>query len=444
MTSMEVKIISRETIKPSTPTLSHHGTYHLSFLEQINPRTYTPVVYFYPKEESDSDHNPNFGDKSNQLKRSLSEILAKYYPFSGRIRDRVSIDCNDEGVIFVEARIKVKLSEILEHPKDEVLDLLFTDNLQWNDDSNLTVILAIQVSFFDCGGMAIGICMSHKVADTCTMINFINDWAAITRDHKADQYVSPEFIAATVFPQGEIPLLPQSVIEKGDYVSKRFVFAAPKVAALKAMVCDKVQNPSKVEVVTAFIHRCAISALKSNSGSLLNPSTLLIQTVNLRGRMVPPLPKSSVGSMVWFYAVPTAEDESVIELHDLVSQMKERMAHFCVTYAEKFGKEWPLIFMECMKDSRKLFQKQNLVVYRCSSWCRFPVYEADFGWGKPIWVTIASCVMKNSIFLIDTRNGEGIEAHVNLEKQHMDVFARDAELLAFASLNPSANIDYNM
>lgn len=438
--SMEVEIVSRETIKPSTPTLPHYRTYNLSFLEQLNPRTYTPIVYFYPKEASASDHYPNFCDKSNQLKKSLSETLAIYYPFSGRIKDRVSIDCNDEGVIFVEARIKVQLSQILEQPKDEVLDLLFTDKLQWNDDSNLTVILAVQVSFFDCGGMAIGICMSHKVADTSTMINFINDWAAMTRDHKADQYVSPKFIAATVFPRGEIPLPPESVIEKGDCISKRFVFDASKVAALKTLVCDKVQNPTRVEVVTSFIHRCVISALKSNSGSLSNPNTLLIQTVNMRARMVPPLPKSSVGSMVWYYAVSTAEDESVIELHELVTQMKERMAQFCGTYLEKFGKEWPSIFLECMEESRKSFHIQNLVVYRCSSWCRFPIYEADFGWGKPIWVTIASCVLKNTIFLIDTRNGEGIEVYVNLEKQHMDMFERDPELLAFASLNPSVLI----
>ncbi|KAL6193173.1 hypothetical protein ACLB2K_034257 [Fragaria x ananassa] len=396
--SMEVEIVSRETIKPSTLTLPHYRTYNLSFLEQLNPRTYTPIVYFYPKEASASDHYPNFCDKSDQLKKSLSETLAIYYPFSGRIKDRVYIDCNDEGVIFIEARIKVQLSQILEQPKDEELDLLFTDKLQWNDDSNLTVILAVQVSFFDCGGMAVGICMSHKVADTSTMINFINDWAAMTRDHKADQYVSPKFIAETLFPRGEIPLPPESVIEKGDCISKRYVFDASKIAALKAL------------------------------------------TVNMRARMVPPLPKSSVGSMVWYYAVSTAEEESVIELHELVTQMKERMAQFCGTYLEKFGKEWPSIFLECMEESRKSFHIQNLVVYRCSSWCRFPIYEADFGWGKPIWVTIASCVLKNTIFLIDARNGEGIEVYVNLEKQHMDMFERDPELLAFASLNPSVLI----
>lgn len=74
---MEVEIICRETVKPSGPTPPHHRRYNLSFLEQMNPRTYTPLVYFYPKEDTDSD-NPNFGDKSNQLKKSLSETLAKY------------------------------------------------------------------------------------------------------------------------------------------------------------------------------------------------------------------------------------------------------------------------------------------------------------------------------------------------------------------------------
>ncbi|KAM2765434.1 hypothetical protein COP1_021485 [Malus domestica] len=432
--TMEVEIISREIIKPSTPTPPHLRTHNLSFLEQNTPRTYLPVVYFYHKESSASTKGDH---KSNQLKKSLSEILSKYYPFAGRIRDRASVDCNDEGVAFVEARVRnIKLSEILEHPEDTWLDLLFTDNLQWNDDSSLSVIFAVQVSFFDCGGMAIGICMSHKVADTSTVANFINDWAA---RNKCDQYVpSPLFIGADTFPQGDMPLFPETVLEKGDCVTKRFVFDAPKIASLKAIVADKVQNPTRVEVVTALIYSCAISALRSTSQSSLNP-TVFIHAVNLRTRVIPPLPKNSVGSMIWAFTLSTAED-GVIELHDLVTQMKQSMTRFCDSYAQKFRGEdqWPAIFKECTQALRKEFSIANLMTYRCSSWCRFPVYEADFGWGKPIWVTIASCSLKNAIFLIDTRNGEGIEAYVNLEKQQLDVFERDAQLLAFASLNPSA------
>ena len=44
------------------------------------------------------------------------KTLSRYFPFSGRIRDRAFVDCNDEGVVFLEARVKCMLSEILENP----------------------------------------------------------------------------------------------------------------------------------------------------------------------------------------------------------------------------------------------------------------------------------------------------------------------------------------
>lgn len=122
--------------------------------------------------------------------------------------------------------------------------------------------------------------------------------------------------------------------------------------------------------------------------------------------------------------------------------MKESLTSFCKRYAEKFiGEEWPKLIMECMKETKQLFHGDDLAVYRYSSWCRFPIYEADFGWGKPIWVTIGGCELKNSIIMMDTRSGDGIEAIVNLEKEDMDVFEKDLELLQFASLNPSAVLE---
>ncbi|TQD77514.1 hypothetical protein C1H46_036944 [Malus baccata] len=237
----------------------------------------------------------------------------------------------------------------------------------------------------ECGGMALGIGMSHKIADASTIINFVNDWAAVARD----QYVpSPEFVAENIFPQVDLPLFPEAVPEKSDCVAKRFVFDATKIAALKALVVDKVQNPTRVEVVAAFFYSCAISALRLTSGSSSNP-TVLTQSVNLRTRMF---------------------------------RRKD---------------QWPVIFQECLQESMVEFSRSNLVMYKCTSWCRFPIYEVDFGWGKPIWITVPSCTTKDCFILIDTKNGEEIEAYMNLEKQQLDVFERDEELLAFASLNPS-------
>lgn len=48
-------------------------------------------------------------------------------------------------------------------------------------------------------------------------------------------------------------------------------------------------------------------------------------------------------------------------------------------------------------------------------WCRFGHYDVDFGWGKTKWVTHtgssdANTTFFNSVFLIDTPPGDGIEA----------------------------------
>jgi len=78
-----------------------------------------------------------------------------------------------------------------------------------------------------------------------------------------------------------------------------------------------------------------------------------------------------------------------------------------------------------------------------TSWCNFGLYDIDFGWGKPMWVSLvgsnddSEIVFRNLVILMDTRSGDGIEAWVVLEKEDMTMLAQDKELLAFASLDPS-------
>ena len=53
--------------------------------------------------------------------------------------------------------------------------------------------------------------------------------------------------------------------------------------------------------------------------------------------------------------------------------------------------------------------------FNCSSWCRFPLYEADFGCGKPVWVTPvlpSPLGVNNFILLMDAKDGDGIELYV--------------------------------
>jgi shikimate O-hydroxycinnamoyltransferase len=45
--------------------------------------------------------------------------------------------------------------------------------------------------------------------------------------------------------------------------------------------------------------------------------------------------------------------------------------------------------------------------------------------------------VKNAIVLMDTRDGDGIEAIVNMKENDMIMFEHNVELLQYVSLNPS-------
>ncbi|GLT69019.1 hypothetical protein SLA2020_412040 [Shorea laevis] len=78
-----------------------------------------------------------------------------------------------------------------------------------------------------------------------------------------------------------------------------------------------------------------------------------------------------------------------------------------------------------------------------TSWCNFGLYDIDFGWGKPMWVSCvgssndSETVFLNTIILMDTRSGDGIEAWVRLDQEDMTMLAQDKELLDFASFDLS-------
>ncbi|MFS7926496.1 putative deacetylvindoline O-acetyltransferase [Helianthus anomalus] len=74
--------------------------------------------------------------------------------------------------------------------------------------------------------------------------------------------------------------------------------------------------------------------------------------------------------------------------------------------------------------------------YTCSSLCGYPFNKVDFEWGKPMATAIAlRSAGQNSFVLMDTADGDGIQAHVSLESQDMEIFQNDKELLSFCQIN---------
>lgn len=72
-----------------------------SNVDLVVPRFHTPSVYFYRPTGA-----ANFFD-ANVLKEALSRALVHFYPMAARLKrdedGRIELDCNAEGVLFVEA-----------------------------------------------------------------------------------------------------------------------------------------------------------------------------------------------------------------------------------------------------------------------------------------------------------------------------------------------------
>lgn len=58
-----------------------------------------------------------------------------------------------------------------------------------------------------------------------------------------------------------------------------------------------------------------------------------------------------------------------------------------------------LVRKACDQENRGREEDGSNRWFRFSSWCRFPFYEADFGWGKTIWVGSALRVNNACVFL---------------------------------------------
>ncbi|XP_055814704.1 stemmadenine O-acetyltransferase-like [Solanum dulcamara] len=427
---VEIEVISKEIlIKPCTPTPIEFRHYNLSYLDQIIPPIFMPLVYFYPASDLFSNT-----ERSDKIKLSLSEALAKFYPLAGRVVDNLYVDCNDEGVPYVEVVVKCNLADIISNPIPNELNKFIPYEL----DEVKDVGLVVQVNFFECGGMAIGIGISHKLADAASCFMFINTWAAIAC---RQCHLSPFFDSATLFPPKDASLVRDVCLEiqRENILTKRFVFSNSDISALRDEYADQRMKgsvferiglrPSRILALSAFLWSRFMATVHSERDP--NKIYAVTHSVNLRGRTDPPLPESLFGNIMRSaFVVPFFDKGSEDEVFEFMNQMRESIQEINNNFVSQLRKndQQHLNFLQERANDKR---KGHMALLSFTSLCKFPLYEADFGWGKPIWVGSARLATKNIIGFMDTKLGDGVEAWVNLEADDMAKFEADKKLLAF-------------
>ncbi|KAM7481040.1 hypothetical protein LguiB_005623 [Lonicera macranthoides] len=203
-------------------------------------------------------------------------------------------------------------------PEDEATGLVFLAGLIWANPNNSLSLLVVQLTNFECGGMSIAVCLSHKLSDVTKKGEEFDDEEVQSLNNGS--------------PNGDISL-----------------------------------DASRYEGLTALLYKCGTSATTANSG-FFSP-TVMLHAVNMRPRVLPALPKTTMGNITSIFMTSTRND-SENNLKTLVEKIKK--GNTTLRGVKKLdASEYLLMLQEFPYDKFKFFL--------CSSFCWMQLYKVDFG-----------------------------------------------------------------
>ncbi|GFS38970.1 hydroxycinnamoyl-CoA shikimate/quinate hydroxycinnamoyl transferase [Actinidia rufa] len=389
---MKIHVKESTIICPARDTPKHN--LWSSDLDLLVPRVHIQTVYFYGP-----NGTKNFFD-TNVLKRALSDVLVPFYPVAGRLRrdsdGKFEIYCNGEGVLFVEAESDAVVNKFGDFtPCPELRQLVPTVDYSANDSSY--PLLVLQVTFFKCGGVCLGVGFHHTLADGCSAIHFINSWSDMTR---GISITIPPFIDRTpLIPRdppspmfNHIEYDPPPTMITPQQTQEFLSSPKPNSTSILKITLDQInnlkakskkdkdpQNCSTYEALAAHVWRCVCVARDLCD----NQPTKLYVATDGRSRLRPPLPPGYFGNTL-FTATSTALagdlksqplNCTVKRIHEALMRMDNNYMRSALDYLALQPNLTALI------RGARTFQCPNLNVV---SWIRLPIHDADFGWGRPV------------------------------------------------------------
>nr|QQH14907.1 hydroxycinnamoyl CoA quinate transferase isoform 2 [Cirsium japonicum] len=430
----KMKLTVKESlmVKPSKPTPNQR--IWNSNLDLVVGRIHILTVYFYR-----SNGSLNFFDPG-VLKKALADVLVSFFPMAGRLGidgdGRVEINCNGEGVLFVEAEANCSIDDFGEiTPSPELRKLAPT--VDYSGQISSYPLFITQVTRFNCGGVSLGCGLHHTLSDGLSSLHFINTWSDKARGLSV---AIPPFIKRSLLRARDPPT---AIFEHLEYQSPPSIITRsenqnspsdPKIAstAILRLTLDQINGLkskakgdgrvylSTYEILAAHLWRCACKARGLSDDQ---PTKLYVATDG-RSRLNPPLPLGYLGNVV-FTATPIAKSgefksESLADtakrIHSELAKMDDQYLRSAIDYLELQPDLTALV------RGPTYFASPNLNI---NSWTRLPIYESDFGWGRPIFMGPANILYEGTIYIIPSPSGDrSVSLAVCLDPDHMSMFKK--------------------
>lgn len=400
-------------------------------VDLVVPRFHTPSVYFYRPTGASNFFDPQI------LKEALSKSLVPFYPMAGRLKrdedGRIEINCNAQGVLFVEAETDAVIDDFGDFaPTLDLKKLIPTVDYSGGIES--FPLLVLQVTYFKCGGVSLGVGMQHHVADGFSGLHFINAWSDMARglDLSLPPFIDRTLLCARDPPQPAFqhieyqpPPTMKTQVQPADPENtsvSMFKLTRDQVSALKAKSKEdgNTTSYSSYEMLSGHVWR---SVCKARGLADDQESKLYIATDG-RSRLRPQLPPGYFGNGI-FTATPIAlagDLESkptwyaASRIHDALVRMDNDYLRSALDYLELQPD------LSALVRGAHTFRCPNLGI---TSWIRLPIHDADFGWGRPIFMGPGGIPYEGLAFVLPSPTTDGsLWVAIALQTEHMKLFEK--------------------
>ncbi|KAI3759589.1 hypothetical protein L6452_07510 [Arctium lappa] len=429
---MKIEVRESTMVRPAeeTPRINLWN----SNVDLVVPNFHTPSVYFYRPNGATNFFDPKV------MKEALSKALVPFYPMGGRLKrdedGRIEIDCQGQGVLFVEAESDGVIDDFGDFaPTLELRKLIpAVDYTQGIESYSL---LVLQVTYFKCGGVSLGVGMQHHAADGASGLHFINTWSDMARglDLTLPPFIDRTLLRARDPPQPSFdhieyqpappmkiapkPTDDQSVLETAVSI---FKLTRDQLNALKGKSKEdgNTINYSSYEMLSGHVWRCVCKA----RGLPDDQDTKLYIATDGRARLRPSLPPGYFGNVI-FTTTPIAVAGDLqskptwyaaSKIHDALAKMDNDYLKSALDYLELQPD------LKALVRGAHTFKCPNLGI---TSWARLPIHDADFGWGRPIFMGPGGIAYEGLSFVLPSPINDGsLSIAISLQAEHMKFFSK--------------------
>ncbi|CAM8917745.1 unnamed protein product [Rhodiola kirilowii] len=234
---------------------------------------YLNCLYFFEPTTNKNDDACRFD--ISELKLHMFSLLAEYSHVAGRMRrgedGRPYVRCNDCGVRIAEARSSRTVEEVVRMSDQSVFDGLVY-KMELGPDLGFSPLVAIQFTWFKCGGFSIGLRWAHLLGDAFSASAFINTWArllsagpiasvSITGPIHDKTHLLPPLTKQLPFAKRVNPVGDHWVVNPGHTNMKthNFRVGAKQFSQMRSNACDFGVEFPPFEILSAIVWKSVAS-----------------------------------------------------------------------------------------------------------------------------------------------------------------------------------------